>query len=130
MNKPATLLYNVQLVSLTKLLTENCKQHALELIEYAELDFEEGNYTSSFIKSCQVIRLIGDAMLISKGVYAPSAKNLMSIMKLRFPSLRHVQKKLDKYAADPDKEIIERRDAKIALMEAKELLEEAKRISV
>ena len=114
---------------LPKLFTENFKQHALELIEYAELDFEQGNYTSAFLKSFAAIRLIGDAMLISKGLYAPSAKNLMTIMTLRFPSLKWVQKKFDKYAANPDKEIIERKDAKIALMEGKELLEEAKRIS-
>jgi uncharacterized protein (UPF0332 family) len=114
---------------LPKLLAENFKQHALELMEYAELDFQQENYASAFLKSCTAIRLIGDAMLISKDVYAPSAKKLMTIMTLRFPSLGHVQKKLDKYAANPDKEIIERRDAKIALMEGKELLEEAKRIS-
>jgi hypothetical protein len=86
------------------------------------VDFERGNYTDAFIKAYAVIKLAGDAILIAKGYYAPSAKNITKIMNTGLPSLRGIQRKFDKYVANPDKEIIDRRDAKYALIEGKELL--------
>jgi len=106
-------------------LAQSSKRHASELIEYAELDFEGGDYTRAFLKSCSAIRLIVDAMLIAKGCYIPSVRRLTNIANLRFPWLRDIQKRLDQFAADPDKKIIERKDARAALMEGKWLLEQA-----
>lgn len=110
-----------------KQLAENSKRYASELIEYAKLDFEEGAYTRAFLKSCSAIRLIVDAMLIAKGCYVPSVRRLTNITNLRFPWLRDIQKRFDKCVANPDKKIIERKDAKAALMESKELLEQAQK---
>ena len=106
---------------------ESSKRHASELIEYAELDFEEGDYTRAFLKSCSAIRLIVDAMLIAKGCYVPSVRRLTNIMNLRFPWLRDMQKRFDKFVANLDKDIVERKDARAALMESKWLLEQAQK---
>lgn len=102
----------------------NYKQRCFEVIEYAELDLEDGNYISAFLKSYRAIRLAGDALLIAKGYYAPSTRHIIN----NILHLHAIQDKYDKYVANPDGEKIEREDAEAALREGKKLLQQAKSI--
>jgi len=92
------------------------KQHFLESIEYAQLDFNKGDYTGAFLRASWAIRLLGDALLISKGYYAPSTRHIMKILHLD-----NIQKRHDQYLANPDEDEINQEDAEIALQEAKRL---------
>lgn len=102
----------------------NYKQRSLEMIEYAELDLEDGNYISAFLKSYKAIRLAGDALLIAKGYYAPSTRHMIS----NILHLHNVQEQYDEYVANPDGEAIGREEAEIALREAKQLIKQAENI--
>jgi uncharacterized protein (UPF0332 family) len=102
----------------------NYKQRSLEMIEYAELDLEDRNYISAFLKSYKAIRLAGEALLISKGYYAPSTRYMIN----NILHLHAIQESYDRYVANPDGEKIERGDAEAALREGKKLLQQAESI--
>jgi HEPN domain-containing protein len=110
----------------------NYKQRCLETIEYAELDLEEGNYVSAFLKSCGAIRLACEALLISKGYYAPSTRyminNILHLHAIQEKYDRYVANPYDRYVANPEGEIIAREDAEAALKEGKRLLRQAENI--
>jgi HEPN domain-containing protein len=93
----------------------NYKQRSSEVIEYAELDLEDGNYISAFLKSCGAIRLAGEALLISKGYYAPSTRHMIN----NILHLHAIQEKYDKYIANPDGEAIERGTQRLPWLKVK-----------
>jgi HEPN domain-containing protein len=99
-----------------------CK-HSLETLEYARLDFNKGDYTSAFLRASWTIKLLGDALLIAKGYYAPSSRNIMKVLHLET-----IQKRHDQYLANPDEDEIGREDAEFALQEANRLLKQAQDI--
>ena len=99
------------------------KQRSLEIIRYAELDFENRDYAGAFLISLSIIGDMGSALLISKGYYVPSTRYVFKVLHLR-----DIQNKYDRYLANPDEEAIEKGDAEAALSEAKRLLSQAKDI--
>jgi len=99
------------------------QQHSLETLEYAQLDFKRGDYTGAFLRASWAIRLLGDALLISKGHYAPSTRHIMKILHLE-----NIQQRHDQYLANPDEDEISREDAEVALQEAKRLWVQAQDI--
>jgi uncharacterized protein (UPF0332 family) len=102
----------------------NYKQRSSEMIEYAELDLEDGNYISAFLKLYKAIRLAGEAILIAKGYYAPSTRHMIG----NILHLHAIQEKYDQYVANPDGEKIEKEDAEAALRGAKQLIKRAENI--
>ena len=96
------------------------KQRSLETIKYAQLAFKKGDYTGAVLRASWAIRLLGDALLISKGHYAPSARHIMKILHLD-----NIQKRHDQFLANPDEDEISQEDAEVALQEAKRLLVQA-----
>jgi uncharacterized protein (UPF0332 family) len=98
-------------------------KHSLESLEYARLDFNKGDYTSAFLRASWTIKLLGDALLIAKGYYAPSTRNIMKVLHLET-----IQKRHDQYLANPDEDEISQEDAEFALQEAKRLLKQAQNI--
>ena len=99
------------------------KQRSSEIIRYAELDFENGDYAGAFLRSLGVIGDMGSALLISKGYYIPSTRYVFKVLHLR-----NIQNKYDGYLANPDEEVIEKEDAEAALSEGKRLFAQAKDI--
>jgi len=96
------------------------QQRSSESIEYSQLAFNKGDYTGAFLRASWAIRLLGDALLIAKGYYAPSARNIMKILHLE-----NIQQRHDQYLANPDEDEINQEDAEVALQEAKRLLVQA-----
>jgi uncharacterized protein (UPF0332 family) len=92
------------------------RQHFLDAMKYAQLDLKSGDYTRAFLRASWAIRLLGDAMLIAKGHYAPSAKHIMKILHVD-----NIQQRHDQYLANPDEDEISQEDAELAVQEAKRL---------
>ncbi|MBA7473198.1 hypothetical protein ES707_08533 [subsurface metagenome] len=99
------------------------QQRSRETIECAQLAFKNGDYTGVFLRASWAIRLLGDALLISKNYYAPSSRHIMKILHLE-----NIQKRHDQYLANPDEDEISQEDAEVALQEAKRLLRQAQDI--
>ena len=97
-----------------------CQQRSLETTKYAELDLESGDYAGAFLRALAAIRLLGNALLISKGYYAPSARHVTKILHLHA-----IQDKYDNYVANPDEEAIGKQEAETTLTESKRLLAQA-----
>ena len=99
------------------------KVRSAQMIRYAELDFENRDYTGAFLRSLSVIGDMGSALLISKGFYVPSTRYVFKVLHLH-----DIQNRYDSYLANPDEEAIEKEDAEAALSEGKGLLSQAKDI--